>query len=342
MSTPAEEAAGAARWRRRILAAGSLALGIALFVLVLWLGGEEMLAALREAALAPLALAFVISLLLYPLAAWRWAAITNHLAGEQVASYALFLKMRAMFAAGGLLAPRELVEFGGRTLWLVRNCGQPMTRAVKGVFIDRICDIVLSLIALAGALGYWLLGLEAALSAGLMIGATCASVLLLPWLFHMIAINLGRLSALFERLERLKLLGAFVAKLKSAVTLEPRIWRMALFLSLLKWTVLVARAVLLAMAVKLTLSPFVLINASPIGQLANVIAITPGGFGIYELGWFGILVYAGGGVAAASAFVVLLRLSVFFSIFAMAPLMGVGRQRLEKGAPAGRDQGHGT
>jgi uncharacterized membrane protein YbhN (UPF0104 family) len=301
------------RARRPLLLA--IALGAAMLALLLAIGGETMLAALRTAAPAPILAALLLSALLYPLAAWRWALITDALAGRPVASRWDYLRIRVLSGAGGFLAPRELAELGGRTLWLHRWRGLPLLPAAQAVMIDRLCDLLVSLAALAGPL-LWLAGLlplagalaAMALAPLLLVLALPATLRLLGWLVG-------------ERARRLPLLGQHLASWPALPRLAEPVWRRALLLSLAKLLLVTARVPLVAGAVGLALPAGVLWLAAPLGQLAYLVAITPAGIGLYEAGWFGILGALGGEVGAIAAFVVVLRACLIASVACMAPVV---------------------
>ena len=81
------------------------------------------------------------------------------------------------------------------------------------------------------------------------------------------------------------------------------------------------RLILFAKALNLSIASLLIFLATPVGQFAYLFSFTPGGLGIFEAGWFGILTYGGGvNPQSVSMFVVgqrfltILLVSVIFII----------------------------
>jgi hypothetical protein len=76
-------------------------------------------------------------------------------------------------------------------------------------------------------------------------------------------------------------------------------------------------------AFDLGISPWVIFAIWPVVQLTVVSGVTPGGLGIVDLGWLGLLVAAGIGTAEASTFVIIQRagLTLAFLLFAAGALV---------------------
>ena len=93
-----------------------------------------------------------------------------------------------------------------------------------------------------------------------------------------------------------------------------------LVLSFLKFSLTAARFVFIAQALGLPISPHLLVFGTPLGQMAYVFSITPGGLGIFEAGWFAVLTYGGILPADASVFVIGQRVYIVIFVFLLAAL----------------------
>jgi hypothetical protein len=78
-------------------------------------------------------------------------------------------------------------------------------------------------------------------------------------------------------------------------------------LTLLRSILLPLQFVIIAEAFDLGISPWVIFAVWPVAQVTLVTGLTPGGLGIADLGWLGLLVAAGVGTTEASTFVIAQR-----------------------------------
>ena len=296
-----------------------LGLSLVLIAFLLWYGGQDIWRAFALANPLPLIAAFALSGFLYPIAAWRWALITDDLAGRSVASKAAYLRVRCLAAIGGFFAPREVTELGGRTVWLNRWQGLPLAQAVQAVMLDRFCDLLVSVLMLIGPLGFGLGLLSPDLALAVMAALMGAMVIGLPWctqkLDHRVTVKL------FSTLARLPLIGKRFADLPALTTLSPATWRRALVLSFAKFILVALRVVLVAIGVGIPLGMTLMAVLAPLGQIAYAAAITPAGLGIYEAGWLGILSAFSIDAGLIAAFVIVLRVCLIVSVLLVTPIL---------------------
>jgi hypothetical protein len=94
-------------------------------------------------------------------------------------------------------------------------------------------------------------------------------------------------------------------------------------LTLLRSALLTSQFILLAEAFDLGISPWVFFAVWPMAQLTLVLGVTPGGLGIVDLGWLGLLTAGGIGTTEASTFVIVQRagLTLAFLFLAAAALV---------------------
>lgn len=296
--------------------------GLALLGLIIAVGGTEILQAITAASLLPLIIGLALSTTLYPIAAWRWMLVTNQLEQRRVASYQEFLQVRSLAAAGGFFAPRELVELGGRTIWLSRSRGLSIGRATKAVMVDRFCDVLTSVVTLIGALAFWFMKLPVILSFSIGLACLVITIVITPTVMMTASGFIQRLDSRMNLPDqRSKRIGKAVSMLAKLIDIPSEIWRIALSISLLKFTMVALRVVLLGAAVGLVIEPLELVVSVPLGQIGYVLGITPGGLGIYEAGWYGLLHFLGASAAKIGAFVILLRLSLIASVLFVLPFV---------------------
>jgi uncharacterized membrane protein YbhN (UPF0104 family) len=108
-------------------------------------------------------------------------------------------------------------------------------------------------------------------------------------------------------------LAKFLANISNLRTVDHRILRWVYLYSVIKYLFLLARLVLIAYAVGLSVDWQRLILLFPLSQLAYGFAVTPGSIGVYELGWFALL-RSVSEPGALAAFVVLLRFNMIASV----------------------------
>lgn len=304
---------------RRIVVAG---LGLTLILFFLWYAGADIGQAFDHAEPLPLLAAFALSGLLYPIASWRWAMITEDLAGRHVAGRVAFLRVRCLSAIGGFFAPRELTELGGRTVWLHRFQGLPLAQSVQAVVLDRFCDLLVSVLMLIGPIGFGLGLLKPETALALMIALMPAIVILIPWATA--RMDMGVMAGFLPMFARLPLIGRRFADLPPLTSLSPATWRRALMLSVLKYALVTLRVVLVAIGVAIPLGMALMAVLAPLGQIAYAAAITPAGLGIYEMGWLGILSTFSIDAAKIAAFVIVLRGCLIISVLLVTPVLLTG------------------
>lgn len=78
----------------------------------------------------------------------------------------------------------------------------------------------------------------------------------------------------------------------------------AYLFSVTKFGCTAGRMVFFAVALSVPISPMLIVLCTPVGQLTYLFAFTPGGLGIFEAGWIGILSLGGVGTGHAMTFVV--------------------------------------
>jgi uncharacterized membrane protein YbhN (UPF0104 family) len=81
---------------------------------------------------------------------------------------------------------------------------------------------------------------------------------------------------------------------------------------------MIVRSYFIALALGITLSPWLLLLAAPVAQLGQLLAFTPGALGIRELSWFAVLQASGIPTDDLLTFLVGQRAYITFSILVLA------------------------
>jgi uncharacterized membrane protein YbhN (UPF0104 family) len=94
----------------------------------------------------------------------------------------------------------------------------------------------------------------------------------------------------------------------------------ALLFSLVKFGATTIRLIFIAQALQPSVPSFVILMGMPVGQLSYLFAVTPGGIGIFEAGWFAVLTLAGCVGSMVTIFLVAQRVITFLCVVSWALL----------------------
>jgi uncharacterized membrane protein YbhN (UPF0104 family) len=299
------------RWLRLALQL----LSLALFGLILVWGGpaawQQILAGDYRYILA----SFILMGATTILSATRLQLIARFLAGRDLAPWSRFYYLNMTTRALGLVVPRSLSTIGGKSVAL-RALGLSLRRGIWTVVLDNAFDLLLLGILAIPALLFlrqndptWdflalCLGLILALVGWIWwITAPGRFLVFLRWLGRIprlaSALHIDpetSTSPLLPRSDALRALG-LTAMLNGALTV---------------CFYCVARAVGLAHPWSTFAAGF------PVTQLSLVLAVTPGGLGLFDAGWYGVLVLGGVPHQEALIFVIAQRAYIFVFVLVWA------------------------
>jgi len=288
---------------------------LALFGFILWSGGweiwQQILAGDRWALLA----AFLCGGLGNMLSATRLQLVARSLAGRDLAPWRRFYYLNMTARALGLVAPRGLSTLGGKSVGL-RALGVSLKRSLWIVLLDNFFDL-----ALLGALMVpSLLFLKDWVSSGTFITLALGLILPLAGALWWIAAA-GRLLPLVEWLRRVPLLESVLridgAGVADILPTRPTALR-ALGLSILLNGALATRFYFIARAVGVAHPWLIFAAGFPMTQLSLVLAVTPGGLGLFDASWYGVLLLGGVPHQDAIAFVIAQRAYIFVFVLIWA------------------------
>lgn len=287
-----------------------------LFGLILWWAGPETWRQILQGNWRLLA----VALLLYGAAglvsAIRLRLVTQALASAHMASRRRFYYLNMMARALGLVLPRGISALGGKSVGL-RSLGISLKRSLWIVMTDNFYD-VMSLAVVAIPAVFFLQGQMGTASFGLLAAALWLALGTAIWA----VIASGRLAPLLQwTVQRLPWLSRRLQMdTRTAQNLFPHpqpavgalLWTVLLNVLLISTYYAIGEALGLD-------APWWLFAASfPIAQLSLIIAIAPGGLGIFDLGWLGLLRLGGLSQSDAITFVVAQRAYIFVFVLVWA------------------------
>jgi uncharacterized membrane protein YbhN (UPF0104 family) len=320
----------------RLAAALKFLAGLALLAGILWwlLPGPEDLAALRARArldawflLLGLASTFVASVV----TAARWQAMAEETMGGTRLPYLAYFHSLVLTRVLGQVSSTLVMDLVGRGVAL-RSAGsrRGLGHAVTQAVLERIFDIVLPVMMLGWAVLAWRGGGSPQAAAGSFAGvcvafAALAAVLLAP--LTRLALRsyawVRRLRARVRRREPDPELLLEPTELPRALAVKIGLLSLARYLAVLAqfWTV--------AAAVGVDFGFFQIAAATPVGQLAGMLGVTPGALGIQEAGWVGAFKWVGVDAVAIGLFVLSQRLIItaYFSLLSLLSWLLLRRAR---------------
>ena len=307
-----------------------LVIGIALFLAILFAAGAERVEAVLDADLRWVGAAAAAGFLVTLVSTFRWGAITNALAGRHVLSWPGYWAALMSSRVLGLFFPRAASDLGVRYVAVTRTGGMGAEPAAASVALDQLFDLALLLAWLAPTL-FALGGLGTTWTLGLLTVATVVAIGLMlrlgrfaRWLSSVLARASDRLGAGEGRV------GGFFRRradgfrsLADEDHMTPRQSAAIAVATLVRYglNAVMFWAISQSLGLDIGLDIFVLAGAGV--QLSLVVAVTPGGLGIMDLGWVGLLALGGADTAAVAAFIVGQRAFQYVFFPAMAGISWV-------------------
>jgi uncharacterized membrane protein YbhN (UPF0104 family) len=300
---------------KRWLRLGLQLISLVLFGLVLLWGGPE---AWQQVAAGDLGY-ILISLLFLGLAsmmsAVRLQLMARSTTGRELAPWPRFYYLNMTTRALGLIVPRTLSTLGGKSVGL-GALGVSLRRAVWIVMLDNAFDLLVLGILAGPALLYLrnrgAAGELLALSLGLMVILASG----LWWIT-----GAGRARFLVGWLGRVpRLASALHVDPENATDLLPprRVALQTLGLTILLNGAIAICFYHISQAVGMAHPWPVFVAGFPITQLSLIVAVTPGGLGLFDAGWYGVLLLGGVPNQEALTFVIAQRAYIFIFVLVWA------------------------
>jgi uncharacterized protein (TIRG00374 family) len=299
--------------RNRIVTLIINLVGILAFALILYLGGVKVWRQIAQSDLRYVLAGLVATLVWNLIAAYRWFLIACAVAeGNPGPRYRYYFTYHMLGMATGQLVPISVGMLGGRPVALSLSGMVPLRRAVLSVVLDKFFDLILALLLLVPVACYLVDWISLPLTFGLMAAIVIVAAVFIGWQYEgmmrwlaRVALHLSRplvrvpfvgrrlMSRLPQQLERLAN-ETFVTN-RRAVQLFG--------LTLVLYTLLSVRLVLIALALRLDVPWYLLVMGVAVTQFTLIFSFTPGSLGVLEGGWaavFGL----GGQMAAYTVFVI--------------------------------------
>jgi uncharacterized membrane protein YbhN (UPF0104 family) len=246
------------------------------------------------------------------LSGWRLQQIAQALAGHKLASWRRFYHLTMTVRALGLVLPRSVSALGGKSVGLVAF-GLSLRRSLWAVMVDNLLDVLLLTAVTLPALPF----LQNKINISTYLLLYVLSVIVLAGVLWW-GSQPGRLNFLLAWLQhwpwlarKLKLEG------ETAIALlpPPRVSLQALLITFLLNTGLALTAFAVSRAIGLTADWPLFLAIFPITQLSLIIAVAPGGLGVVDFTWAGLLLLVGVTQTDASAFAVAQR--IYITLFVL-------------------------
>jgi uncharacterized membrane protein YbhN (UPF0104 family) len=298
------------RWLRW----GLQLISLILFGLILWWAGPDAWWQVLTGTPKHLVLALLMLGLAGMISAVRLRLVTVSIAGSPLPAWPRFFHLTMTARALGLVIPRSISILGGKSVGL-RAFGVPLRRAAWTVIVDNAFDLCLLGVLVTPALIFLQWGGPALPLVVLVFSLILILTGIIWWLTAQ-----RRWRSLAAWLSRLPWLGAVLhldpddapTPLPQAVAVK------ALGLSIMLNVALVLCYYHIARAIGLSHSWPLFAAGFPITQLSLVVALTPGGLGLFDASWYGVLLLGGVPQQEALNFVVAQRAYLFVFVLLWA------------------------
>jgi uncharacterized protein (TIRG00374 family) len=297
-------------------------LGVLIFGAILYYGGIEALRQVAQANPFYLGCAFVAGGFAAFLTSARWGLIVNSLEGRVVHSRLHYFYYVMLGKISSLLVSQYVGDYGVRPLALKASSSTPLGKAFYSVLLDRLFDLILSVLFLVPTLLY----LVRIISSEVMM----LSILVFLGVYWVISARNHRiltdyLAAITRGVDRQKtkvpLMAGTLAKVveimqgasKGLEEVGQRCITSANFLTFGRYLAMVFRAYFVSLALNLTIPFSVLFVSVGIVRFSLLFAVAPGRLGVLEVGWYGVLALAG--IESSQIIPLLIGLRVYGFLF---------------------------
>lgn len=296
--------------------------GAALMAALVWWGRNDLVKILSLRPL-PLALCFLFTLAMALTSVWKWRICLRSM-GETGAADARSLFHYFMIGRVlGLVVPMELGDLSARTMSLKFKHDLSVGRGTYSVYLERAFDVAASGILVVPSALFMLdvvsAGAGLAIAAGSFVaGLVCfvawggRTIRLLIQLFGLILKVASMIPGLRGRINPRAEIETLA--MSDVGRVAPKLY----LLSGLKflWTALRFASVALATGMAVGIPDMLLF--APGAQLALVFSVTPGGLGVVDWSWSGLLLKIGVSRHDIVPYLVTLRLAVLVSVLVLA------------------------
>lgn len=302
-------------------------LSLALFGLILWQGGLEPWRQILSGELRFILAAFALRGAAGMIASLRLRTVTSALSNQPPFSWRRLYYLTMTTRALGLIVPRSLSTIGGKSVAL-RAFGVSLKRAVWIVMVDNLFDVLLLAAVLLPSWFY----LRGQMGAAGFVTAVLATIFLLAFIVWWGTAE-RRLAFWIKWGQKLPWIGP---RLQQAAASGRAIFPApANALAALGWTILLNGVLafsfyFIGRAVAVLASATTYLAGFSFAQLSLIPAVTPGGLGIFDLGWLGLLRLGGVSQTESLNFVIAQRAYIYIFVLIWAGFSAILSMTLPK------------
>lgn len=277
-------------------------LGIAIFGLILYLGGANAWEQMVNGDWRYAAGALGVTVMWNLLGAFRWALITRHLLGEAgKLPFRFYFTYHMMGMFLGQVVPITVGMLGGRPVALSLSQKVSLKRCAVAVLLDKLFDLFLALL-FVGPVALHLVGwLEMTPALVLMGGAVVLGAIIVAWQYEQAVSLASRTGSRLARLVARVPLGRRLVRrvpeqldrLAEEQVLPNRAALASFLITVGMYALLSARTFLMSETMHLGIPWTLLMMGVSVTQLALIFSVTPGSLGFLEGGWAAVLSLAG-------------------------------------------------
>jgi uncharacterized protein (TIRG00374 family) len=300
--------------KRKLLAWIINLAGVLVFALILYLGGVEVWQQILQSDLRYVLAGLVATLLWNLIAAYRWHLIADAVTeGNPGGSFRYYFTYHMIGMTTGQLVPIGVGLLGGRAAALSLSGAVSPRRAVLSVVLDKFFDLILAVLLVIPIACYLVHWMSLPVALGSMGAVVIIGAVLIGWQYEGTMRWLARMASRLSRpLARLPVVGqrlmSRLPQQMERLTTESFVTNrkaLRLFgLTLILYTLLCVRLILLTEALRLEIPWYLLVMGVAVTQLTLIFAITPGSLGFLEGGWAAVFALGGQTLDEFTVFVI--------------------------------------
>jgi uncharacterized protein (TIRG00374 family) len=300
-----------------------VAAAILMAALLYW--GRHDLGKIATLSPLPLVLCFVSTAGIAISSALKWKVAIGSMGDSRATHLGSLIHYFMIGRVLGLVVPMDLGDFAARTASLKMDHSMPIGRASYSVYLDRAFDVVVagillvpSILFIVGAVGagagiaIYCLAFLAGLLCFVFLGKRTTDSLYV--LFHLLFKVVCKIPGLRNRVDSQAERDLLTAPDSKSVA------RTLYLLSGLKFLFTATRFASIALAMRLAVGAVDMLLFAPGAQFAAVFSFTPGGMGIVDWSWSGLLYKIGVDRHDIVPYLVSLRLATWISVLILAGL----------------------
>jgi len=300
------------------------ALGLAVFMALIFWGGSDVLKSLMSSHLGYITIFLVVGFFQTLLAAWRWAITLDWFVGHNHTSFKTYYRSFVLSRVSGLFIPQVVSDLAVRPVLHGLSRSSSHIDAFAGSITEKLLDVSLALSMSIPAILFIVNLVDSSWFVVLLFSVvTIWSIVMVafgPFVLRWAGKVILNAMYIFTRVTRSR----FGSITESVAQSVDRITRASedkttmtklVALTVVRYVLIGVYLVLLAYALPLSdMGLIEVLSALPIAQLGAVMAITPGGIGFVEGGFFGAFVLTGVSAQSAVTYLIALRLLVSLNI----------------------------